>query len=114
MLEEDAPERLRSEVEGLKGFLSEKQHQVRQLVHELGDRLHDMISADDRPEVVHVKIKTVAEERMASGHHDHDVLQESTRFLHDQWENLQHHILRAKSRAQTALEAAWKQLTGKM
>ena len=113
VLEDGAPNRLRSEAEGLKGFLSEERHQVRQLVHELGDRLHELISPHDQPEVVRVKIKTVGDEMAASGHDDHHTLREAIDFLHDQWESLQHHIRRASTRAQTALESAWKHLTGK-
>ena len=41
-------ERLTSEAEGLKGFLSEKSQQVRHLVRVMGDRLHDLIAPDDR------------------------------------------------------------------
>lgn len=113
VLEEAAPERLRSEAEGLKGFLSEQQHQVRQLVHELGDRLHDMIAPDDRPDVVRVKIKTVGDEMAAAGHHEHHLLQAAIDWLHEQWEALQPHIQRAGTRAQSAWAAAWKSLTGK-
>jgi uncharacterized protein YrrD len=109
----DAPERLRSETEGLKGLLSEQRHQVRQLLHELGDRLHEMISPNDHPDVVRVKIQTLGDEMAASGHHEHHILQEAITLLHDQWESLQHHIHRASGRAQSALDAAWKQLTGK-
>ncbi|MEM9164676.1 MAG: hypothetical protein AAGC54_16620, partial [Cyanobacteria bacterium P01_F01_bin.4] len=111
VLETGAPARLRSEAEGLKGFLSEKRHPVRQLVHELSERLHDLVSPHDQPEVVRVKIKTVGDEM--AGHDDHPALQEAIDFLHDQWESLQQQVRRASDRAQTALESAWEHLTGK-
>lgn len=60
-------ERLTSEAEGLKGFLSEKSQQVRHLVRVMGDRLHDLIAPDDRPEAVRVKIKTVSDELVLGG-----------------------------------------------
>ena len=113
VLETDAPERFRSEAEGLKDFLSEKRHPVRQLVHEMSERLHDLVLPHDRPEVVRVKIKNVGDEMAASGHHDHHTLQEAIDFLHNQWESLQQQIRRASSRAQAAVESAWEHLTGK-
>jgi uncharacterized protein YrrD len=103
-------ERLTSEAEGLKGFLSEKSQQVRHLVRVMGDRLHDLITPDDRPEAVRVKIKTVSDELSADGH-DRHALAEATQFLHDQWESLQHQIGRASDRSKLALESAWNQLT---
>ncbi len=112
VLEADATARLLSEAEGLKDFLSEKRHSVRQLVHELSDRLHDLVSPQDRPEVVRGKIKTVGEEMAASGHHDHHALKEAIALLHDQWDSLQQEIHRAGRRAQQALESAWEHLTG--
>ncbi|MEL6138959.1 MAG: photosystem reaction center subunit H [Cyanobacteria bacterium J06628_6] len=112
VLEPGAPDRFRSEDEGLKGFLSEKSHAVRQLVHELSDRLHDVVSPHDEPETVRVKIKTVGEEMAASGHADHSALQEAVDFLHDQWDSLQQQIRQASHRTQSALNAAWKELTG--
>ena len=111
VLEPGAPSRLRSEDEGLKGFLSEKSHAVRQLVHELSDRLHSVVSPHDEPETVRVKIKTAGEEMAASGHADHSVLQEAVDFLYDQWDSLQEQIRQASHRTQSALNAAWKQLT---
>lgn len=112
VLEPGAPDRLRSEAEWLEGFLSEKSHAVRQLVHELSDRLHDVVSPHDKPETVHVKIKTVGEEMAAFDHADHSALQEAINILHGQWESLQQQIHRANGRTQSALDAAWKQLTG--
>jgi hypothetical protein len=70
-------ERLTSEAEGLKGFLSEKSQQVR-------DRLHDLIAPEDRPETVRVKIKTVRDELASTNGHDRHALAEATQFLHDQ------------------------------
>jgi uncharacterized protein YrrD len=105
---------LKSESEGLKGFLSEKSHQVQNLVRTMGDRLHRVIAPEDKPEVVHLKIKETSDELAASGHRDRHALQEATEFLHDQWENLQHSIRRTSHRAAKSLDSAWKQLTGKM
>jgi uncharacterized protein YrrD len=103
---------LKSESEGLKGFLSEKSRQVRDLVRTMGDRLHHVISPDDKPEVVHIKIKEASDELAASDHHDRHALQEATEFLHDQWESLQHSLSRTSHRAARSLDSAWKQLTG--
>jgi hypothetical protein len=108
-----AQQHLKSEAEGLKGFLSEKSQQVRHLVKTLGDRLHHLISPQDRPEVVRVKIKEVSDEMAASGHHDPAALAEATAYLQERWESLQHSISRAGSRAKTALDSTWKHLTGK-
>lgn len=110
ILKGGAPNRLRSEAEGLKGFLSEKHDQVRQLVQEMSDQLMEAIAPHELPEVVRVKIKTVGDEMATSGHADRHVLQEATDFLHDQWESLQHSLRRAKTRAQRALESAWEHL----
>ena len=113
IIREDAKSRLSSEAEGLKGFLSEKSHQVRHLVQAIVDRLHDLISDRDRPEVVRVKIKMVSDELASSGEHDRHVLAEATDFLHEQWQHLRQSIGRAGSRAKVALDSAWKQLAGK-
>jgi uncharacterized protein YrrD len=104
-------QRLTSETEGLKGFLTEKSHQVRHLVRVMGDRLHETIAPEDRPETVRVKITAVSDELTDSGYHDRHAISEATQFLHDRWESLQHQIGRASHRAQAALESAWKQLT---
>jgi sporulation protein YlmC with PRC-barrel domain len=113
IIREGTQERLKPESEGLGGFLSEKSHQVQQLVKVLGDRLHHLISPDDRPEVVRVKVKQVSDELATSGEHDHNALQEATAYLHEQWESLQQGIGRAGDRAKAAFDAAWKQLTAK-
>lgn len=112
-IQNGATHRLMPEAEGLKGFLSEKSHQVQTLVRMIGDRLHDLVSPHDNPDVVHVKIKTVSDEMVASGNHDDHALKDATEFLHDRWESLQHTINRAGSRAKVALDAAWKQIAGK-
>jgi uncharacterized protein YrrD len=104
---------LKSESEGLKGFLSEKSHQVKDLVRTMGDRLHQAIAPDDKPDVVHLKIKEASDELAVSNHRDRHALQEATEFLHDQWESLQHSISRTSHRTSRALDSAWKQLTGK-
>jgi sporulation protein YlmC with PRC-barrel domain len=108
-----AAEHLQPISEGLKGFLSEKSHQVQHLVKVIGDQLHDLVSPDDQPEVVHVKVKEVSDEIATTGDHDHNALQEATEFLHNQWENLQQNISRSSQRAQSALNSAWKNLITK-
>jgi sporulation protein YlmC with PRC-barrel domain len=113
IVREGSEDRLKSESEGLKGFLSEKSRQVQDLVRAMGDRLHDLISPQDKPEVVRVKIKDASDELAASSHHDRQALQEATDFLHHQWESLQHNISRAGHRAQSALDKAWAHLAWK-
>jgi uncharacterized protein YrrD len=113
IVREGSENRLKSESEGLKGFLSEKSRQVQDLVHTMGDRLHDLISPQDKPEVVRIKIKDVSDELLASGRHDRNVLQEATEFLHHQWESLQHSISRVSHRAKSALDKAWVNLAEK-
>jgi sporulation protein YlmC with PRC-barrel domain len=113
MIHEGAQEHLKPESEGLQGFLSEKSQQVQHLVKVIGDRVHHLISPHDRPEVVRVKVKQVSDEMAASGEHDHPALQEATAYLHEQWESLQQSISRTGRRAKSALDSAWKHLTGK-
>jgi sporulation protein YlmC with PRC-barrel domain len=103
---------LKSEAEGLSGFLSEKSRQVQALVRTMSDRLHHVLAPEDKPEVVRIKIKDVSDELATSGRHDRHALQEATAFLQDQWESLQHSISRTSHRATRALDLAWKQLTG--
>jgi hypothetical protein len=111
IIREDVQERLQGESEGLQGFLSEKSQQVQHLVHIMGDRLHHLISPNDKPEVVHVKIKEVSDEVAASTDHPHHALEEATEFLQEQWHSLQQSISRAGERTKSALDAAWKQIT---
>lgn len=111
VIEEDAQSHLQNEAKGLRGFLSEKQYQVRQLVHELSDRLHNQISAEDTPQAVHIKIKAAGDDIVATNHPDQHLLEEATDFLHDQWENLQRSVRQANSRTQQAISSTWKQLT---
>ncbi|MBF2020365.1 MAG: PRC-barrel domain-containing protein [Hydrococcus sp. C42_A2020_068] len=113
VIREGAKDRLKSEAEGLKGFLSEKSDRVRHLVKIISDRLHDLISPHDKPEVVRVKIETVSDELANSDEHDRHALQEATDFLQEQWQHLQQSISRASSRAKSALDSAWKQIAGK-
>ncbi len=108
----DVQDKLKSESEGLQGLLSEKSQQVRKLVQIMSDRLHNLITPHDRPEVVRVKIKTVSDE-LASHERDRHALKEATEFLHQQWHHLQQSISRAGSRTKAALDSAWRQLTGK-
>ncbi|MDZ8054717.1 MAG: photosystem reaction center subunit H [Aulosira sp. ZfuVER01] len=108
VIREDAQDQLQGELEGLKGFFSEKSQQVQHLVHMIGDRLHHLIAPEDKPEVVRVKIQEVSNEVAASSNHPHHVLQEATEFLQEQWHHLQQSITRAGERAKSALDAAWK------
>lgn len=103
---------LKSEAEGLSGFLSEKSRQVQDLVRTMSDRLHHVLTPEDKPEVVRIKIKEVSNELATSGRHDRYALQEATALLHDQWDSLQRSISRTSHRAAKALDSAWKQLTG--
>lgn len=102
---------LTTEREGLHGFFSEVSQQVKQAIHLLGDRLHPVISPQDPPDTVRVKIQTAGEELQQSGHPDHQTLQEATQFLQEQWHHLQHSIQRAGERAQSALKSAWHELS---
>jgi uncharacterized protein YrrD len=83
IIKEGANKRLKHESEGLKGFLSEKSQQVKKLVNRMGNRLKSLVSPDDQPEVVRVKIKQVHDELEASGQHDKNALQQATEFLQD-------------------------------
>lgn len=112
-IQEGAQDRLKPEGEGLRGFMSEKSAQVRNLIHLMGDRLHEHLTPHDKPEVVHVKIKDVSQELAATDQHDHSALKEATDFLLDQWEHVRHSLGQASRRAQLALESAWNQLAGK-
>ena len=111
VIKEGATNRLKSEAEGLKGFLSEKSQKVKHLVSKMSDRLHFSILPQDEPEVVHVKIREVSDELAASGKHDKNALDEASEFLHDKWSDLQHSISRTGKRAKSALDSAWKKLT---
>ncbi len=108
----EAPERLQSEADGLRGFLSEKSQQVQQLVHALGDRLHQLVSPQDKPEVVRVKIQQASDELATSAEVDRSALQEATAFLQEHWQSLQQGIAHASRRVKSAFDTAWKQLTG--
>ncbi|RUR73778.1 photosystem reaction center subunit H [Chlorogloeopsis fritschii PCC 9212] len=113
VVREGAKERLQSEPEGLKGFLSEKSQQVKNLVRTMGDRLKSLVSPNDKPEVVRVKIKEVHDELEASGKHDKNALQQAAQFLQDEWESFQEAANRAGDRVKNALNSAWKHLTKK-
>ena len=113
VIKEEAKDRLKSESEGLKGFISEKSQQVKHLVKQMGDRVRALISPQDKPEVVRVKIKEVSDELAASGKHDHNSLAEATEFLQDKWENLQQSVSRTSKRMKLALDSAWNKLTHK-
>lgn len=113
ILQLEAPERLQRESEGLRGFLSEKSQQVQHLVQTLGDRLHHLISPQDKPDVVQVKIQQVSDQLAEHGDVDHSALKEARDFLQNQWQSLQQSIARASTRSRSAFEAAWQKLTGK-
>lgn len=112
VLREGAQDHLKSESEGLKGFLTEKSQQVRAWVHTLAHRLQSLVSPQDPPEVVRVKVKDVSRELTPAAQHNATALQEATEFLQDQWQSLQQSISRATHRAKRALGTAWKQITG--
>lgn len=113
VIKEEARDRLKSESEGLKGFLSEKSQQVKNLVRQMGDRLQSLVSPHDQPEVVRVKIKDVSDELAASGQHDKNALQEATEFLQERWGQFQQSLNRAGKRMKSAADSAWKRLTHK-
>jgi uncharacterized protein YrrD len=110
LIREGAGGRLKSETEGLQGFMSEKSASVRHLIQVMGDRLHELLTPQDRPEVVRIKIKDVSQELATNDHKNHPALQEATEFLLDQWEHVKQSAGQASHRAQTALESAWKHL----
>jgi uncharacterized protein YrrD len=112
IVEIDSAAKLHSEVEGLSGFLSEKSRPVRQLVQTLGDRLHHLISPQDKPEVVRVKICQVSDELTDENEVDHSALQEATAFLQEHWQSFQQGIAHAGVRLKTSLDKAWRQLSG--
>jgi uncharacterized protein YrrD len=111
VIKEDARNRLKSESEGLKGFLSEKSQQVKNLVKQMGDRLKSLVSANDQPEVVRVKIKEVRDELAATGQHDQNALKEAADFLQDKWEDFQQSLSRTGQRMKQAIDSAWQRLT---
>ncbi|MFS8802155.1 photosystem reaction center subunit H [Synechococcus sp. R6-5] len=111
VVKEDAPQRLKSEAEGLKNFWSEKSRQVKQLIQRMGDRLKALVSPQDPPEVVRVKVKQVRDELAKGGKFDLSLLDEAAEFLQHKWETWQHRLSRAAQRMQAALQAAWEKLT---
>lgn len=111
VIKEEAKNRLKSEAEGLKGFLSEKSQQVKNLVSKMSDRLRSLVSPEDHPEVVRVKIKEVSDKLAESGKHDKNALAEATEFLQDKWSDLQHSVSYAGKQMKSALDSAWKKLT---
>ncbi len=113
VIKEEAQDRLKTESEGLKGFISEKSQQVKHLVKKMGDRVHSLISHHDQPEVVRVKIKEVSDQLAAAGKHDTNTLLEATEFLQDKWEDLHKSISRTGKRMKSALDSSWQRLTHK-
>jgi hypothetical protein len=111
VIKEEAQNRLKSESEGLKGFLSEKSQQVKNLVRRMGDRLSKLLSPQDKPEVVRVKIKEIKDELAQSGQHDKNALEEASEFLQDKWEDFQDSLSRTGKRMKQAIDSAWKRLT---
>ncbi|MBF2002069.1 MAG: PRC-barrel domain-containing protein [Synechococcales cyanobacterium M58_A2018_015] len=111
VIKEDAKNRLKTESEGLKGFLSEKSQQVKNLVKQMGDRLKSLVSPQDKPDVVRVKIREVHSELAATGQHDRNALQEAADFLEDKWDDFQQSLNRAGQRMKQAIDSAWQRLT---
>ncbi len=54
VIREEAKNRLKTEVEGLKGFLSEKSQAVKNLVKIISDRLHGIVSPEDKSQAVRI------------------------------------------------------------
>ncbi len=79
----------------------------------MGARVRSLVSPQDEPEVVRVKIREVSDELAASGKHDNNTLAEATEFLQDKWQDLEHSIERTSRRMKSALDSAWKKLTHK-
>ena len=113
VIKDDAKNRLKSESEELKGFLSEKSQQVKNLVKRMGDRLQSLVSPHDKPDVVRVKIKEVRDELAVSGQHDKNALQEAAEILQDKWDDFQQSLSRTRQRMKQAVDSAWKRLTHK-
>jgi len=111
VIKEGAKDRLQTESEGLKGFLSEKSQQVKHLVKRMRDRVQSLIAPDDQPETVRVKIKQVSDELTSSGKHDHNAVREATEFLQEQWHHLQQRAAKAGNRMKKAFDQAWHRLT---
>ena len=111
ILEESAKNRLKSEKEGLKGFLSEKSQQVKNTVKKMSHRLRESIDADDKAETVKSKIAQISEE--LKGSVDKQTLTEATEFLQSKWQELQQTAINAGRRVKSAANAAWKELTHK-
>jgi len=77
----------------------------------MGDRLKSLVSANDQPEVVRVKIKEVRDELAATGQHDQNALKEAADFLQDKWEDFQQSLSRTGQRMKQAIDSAWQRLT---
>lgn len=112
VLRDGALERLQSEAQGLKGFLTEKSQQVRNWVQTLAHRLQSLVSPQDSPEVVRVKVKEAGRELVPADHHSAAALREASEFLQDQWQSLQQSVGRATDRTKQALGRAWRQIIG--
>lgn len=114
ILKESAQKRLKSESEGLKGFLCEKSYQVRKLVKRISDRLDSTISSDDKPEVICTKIKIIRDELATDRpHYDDLALAEAATFVQQQWANIQQSLTRRKEWAKSSLNTAWQQIISK-
>ncbi len=111
VVKEDAPQRLKSEAEGLKSFWSEKSRQVKQLIQRMGDRLRALVGPQDPPEVVRIKVKQVRDELAKGGKFEPSLLDEAAEFLQHKWTTWQQRLGRAAQRMQAALQAAWEKLT---
>lgn len=111
IIKDSAKNRLKSETDGLRGFISEKSQQVKHLVQKMVSRLRNSIRPQDEPEVVHIKIREVSDELADSGKHDRDILNEATEFLQDKWSDLQRSISLTSKRMESALDSSWRKLT---
>ncbi|MEN9220500.1 MAG: PRC-barrel domain-containing protein [Thermostichales cyanobacterium GMQP_bins_62] len=109
VIKEDAPRRLQSETEGLRGLWTETSQQVKQWVQRISERLKNLVGPQDPPEVVRVKIKQIRDE--LQGRVDHSILDEAVERVQQGWERWQQRLSRAGQRMQAALQAAWQKLT---
>ena len=111
ILEEGARNRLKSEKEGLRGFLSERSRQVKHLVKKMSDRLRYLISAEEKAGAIKSKIDRVSDE--LTGSVDKKALAEATEFLQDKWQELEQTANHTEKQMKLALDSTWKHLAHK-
>lgn len=107
VLREGAENRLKSEPEGLKGFLNKTSQQVQGLVKRMGTRLQPLVTPNEKPEVVRVKINQVKDQVTTSGRYDQTALREATEFVQDKWHDIQQSLSRASQHLKTAVNNTW-------